>query len=59
MILSSTPGLTIILTHVEANQCMCRDVVSCALHHAPAATQKGVADLRLYQNYNARTNACT
>ena len=40
MILSSTPQLTIIPTHIEANQCMCRDVISHDLRHAPAATQK-------------------
>ena len=34
---------------METNQCTCRDVISCALRHAPAATQKGVADLCLYQ----------
>ena len=39
-------------TTTRANQCMCCDVISRALRHArmyPAATQKGVADLCLYQ----------
>ena len=49
MILSSTPRLTNILTHKEANQCTCHDVISRALRHAPAATQIGVADLCLCQ----------
>ena len=49
MILSFTPRLTIIPAYVETNQCMCRDVISRALHHALVATQKGVADLCLYQ----------
>ena len=45
MIPSFTPQLTIISAYIEANQCMCRDVISRAFHHIPAATQKGVADL--------------
>ena len=49
MILSSTPRLTIIPTHMETNQCTCCDVISRALHHASAATQIGVAHLYLYQ----------
>ena len=48
MILSFMPQLTIIPAYVETNQCTCRDVISRALRHAPAATQKGVADI----NYN-------
>ena len=48
MILSFTPWLTIIPAYVESNQCTCHDVISCALRHAPAATQKSVADLCLY-----------
>ena len=47
MILSFTPRLSIIPAYVETNQCMCHDVISRALCHAPAATQKGVADLCL------------
>ena len=47
MILSFTSRLTIIPAYMETNQCMCRDVISRALRHAPAATQKGVADLCL------------
>ena len=43
------PPLTIIPAYVETNQCMCRDVISRALCHAAAATQKRVADLCLYQ----------
>ena len=39
MIFSSMPWLTIIPTHVESKQCTCRDVISRAFHHAPAATQ--------------------
>ena len=35
--------------YVETNQCMCRDVISHAIRHASAATQKGVAYLCLYQ----------
>ena len=31
----------------ETNQCMCHDVISRALCHAPVAIQKGVADLCL------------
>ena len=34
---------------METNQCTYRDVISRALCYAPAATQKGVADLFLYQ----------
>ena len=51
MILSFTPWLTIIPAYPvrETNQCTCRDVISRALRHAPVATQKGVADLCLYQ----------
>ena len=49
MILSFTPRLTIIPAYVETNQCTFRDVISRALRHAPAATQKGMADLFLYQ----------
>ena len=49
MILSFTPQLTIIPAYVETNQCTCGDVISRALCHAPAATQKSVADLCLYQ----------
>ena len=45
MILSFTPGLTIIPAYVESNQCTCCDEISRALRHAPAATQKLVADL--------------
>ena len=59
MILSFTPRLTIIPAYVETNQCTCRDVVSHALRHAPAATQKGVADLWFITfTINARANAC-
>ena len=47
MILSFTPRLSIIPAYVETNQCTCRNVISRALRHAPAATQKGVADLCL------------
>ena len=49
MIPSFTPWLTIIPARLESNQCMCHDVISHALRHAPVATQKGVADLCLYQ----------
>ena len=48
MILSFMPRLTIIPANVETNQCTCRDVISHALHHAPVAPQKGLADLCLY-----------
>ena len=48
MILSFTPRLSIIAAYVETNQCTCHDVISCVLRHAPAVTQKGVADLCLY-----------
>ena len=34
---------------METNQYTSRDVISRALLHVPAATQKGVADLCLYQ----------
>ena len=40
MILSFTPRLTIIPTHVETNQCTYRYMISHALRHAPATTQK-------------------
>ena len=40
------PRLTIIPAHVET--CTCHDVISRVLRHAPAATQKGGADLCLY-----------
>ena len=47
MILSFTPRLTIIPAYpVRGNTC--RDVTSRALRHAPAAAQKGMADLCLY-----------
>ena len=49
MNLSFTPRLAIIPAYVETNQCMCRHVILRALCHAPAAIQKGVADLCLYQ----------
>ena len=49
MILSFTPLLTIILEYVGTNQCTCRNMISRSLRHTPAATQKGVADLCLYQ----------
>ena len=50
-----TPWLTIIPAYVETNQCMCRDVISCALRHAPAAIQKGVADLYQLQLIHVHT----
>ena len=49
MILSFTPRLTIIPAYTETNQCTCRNVIFRALCHAPVVTQKGVADLCLYQ----------
>ena len=49
MILSFTPQLFIIPTHVETNQYTCRDVISCVLRHTHAAPKKGVADLCLYK----------
>ena len=59
MILSFTPWLTIIPAYVEINQCTFRDVISRVLRHAPAATQKGVADLWfIIFTINARANAC-
>ena len=42
MILSFMRRLTIILAYVETNQCTCRDMISRALRHAPAVTQKKV-----------------
>ena len=47
-------------TYVETNQCTCGDVISSALCHVPAATQKGVADLCLYQLQlmHVHANAC-
>ena len=61
MILSSMPQLTIIPTHVEANQCTCHDVISRTLSHVPVAKgtfPKKVWPIYVYINYNARTNAC-
>ena len=49
MILSFMPRLTIIPAYVETNQCMYCDVISRAICHASVASQKGVADLCLYQ----------
>ena len=43
---------SIIPAQVKTNRCTCCDVIPSALRHActyPGATQKGVADLCLYQ----------
>ena len=45
-------GYSISPAHLETNQCTCCNMISCTLYHArtyPVATQKGVADLCLYQ----------
>ena len=58
MNLSFTPRLAIIPAYVETNQCMCRHVILRALCHAPAALQKGVADLFISITINAHANVC-
>ena len=53
--LNFTPRLTITPAYVETNQCTCRDVISRALRCAPAAIQKGVADLYQLQLMHVHT----